>query len=383
MTPLDDDALIEITPEDLRLYLSGSKWVEAEIANDFLSVWTRADIKQDVFVPRTTRAIDYLEQLSVIVRILSNYEDRKPKEIIADMKHASADVIRIRLDTSALDRGTIPFSKAAQVLEESQKMLLSAARAAVHPQNFFTSRPPSEVAEYMDSAKLGQTEPGSFIFTIVSPISITREFLETTIQPRGEEVLPTKVPFARQVTNTLERSLTEIRNATRATNRPLTAVFEDLVDYGVSANLCEALSGIAAQSVDHAVDIGFRWSSKPELEMVKKPSNVIVSPIITPSLQDIARHLKSVAPEPGFEAVGKVERLSNQDSPGGFDLALRAVIYGRERLLALELSDDEREIASTAWSTGRSVFTRGTLDKRFRPFRLLKPERFELLERSD
>jgi hypothetical protein len=105
----------------------------------------------------------------------------------------------------------------------------------------------------------------------------------------------------------------------------------------------------------------------------------VVPALITPALHEISNHLKAVEPEPNFEITGKVERLSNQESTAGFDLALRATIQGRERLLALELSDDLREIASTAWKTQRSVYTRGILDRRYRPFRLLKPDRFELI----
>ncbi len=135
---------------------------------------------------------------------------------------------------------------------------------------------------------------------------------------------------------------------------------------------------ISEQSFDHAVDVDFTWSAKAPRPGDESRTRVIVPPMITPMLQEMSKHLKAVAPEPGFEVIGKVERLSNQEASDGFDLALRANIQGRERLLALELSDDAREVASTAWKTGRSVFSRGTLDRRFRPYRLLQPDRFRV-----
>lgn len=47
-------------------------------------------------------------------------------------------------------------------------------------------------------------------------------------------------------------------------------------------------------------------------------------------------------------------------------------------MVALELTAEERNIAGVAWETHREVFTRGTLDRRFRPYRLIRPEAFEM-----
>lgn len=381
----DDRLIEEVTPEDVRLYLQANRWAE-EVVNDYLSVWTHSGTEISVFAPRRTNVRDYDTQLTLLMRFLAEFEDRQPTQILSDMRFTGADVIRLRIDTSVLERGTIGFNKATEVINQSQRMLMAAARAAIHPQNFFVGGSPAEVSEYLDTTRLGQTEPGSFVFTIISPVTYRPAVV--ALPPRSAEGVvrqqPGQVelqqPFARRVTTTLSRSLNAIRDASVQQARPMTAVFEDIVDEGVSANLCEALSIIAEQSVDRAVELDFTWSAKAPRPHQAPRTKVVVPPIITPVLEDMSKHLKQVAPQPGFEVIGKVERLSNQELGEGFDLALRATVEGRERLLALQLTDAEREVASTAWRTGRSVFTKGVLDRRYRPYRLLEPEIFELLD---
>lgn len=371
ISSFEDGSLSDVGVEDLRLYLLANYWTEQEVVSDLLSVWTRRGFERELFVPRRAEAIDFETQVYVLVRYMAELEDRQPRQVLADMRHTGADVIRLKIDTSAVDRGTIALSKANEVVTQTRAMLNAAARAAVHPQSFFTARPPVEVSDYLETTRLAQTEPGSFVFAIVSPLKFT---------PPAAATDPPPQPFARRVTATLAKSLEAVSNAAKPEERGLKLIFEDLVDDGVSANLCEALFVISEQSFDRAVDVDFTWSAKTPRVEAKPRTRVIVPPMITTSLREMSEHLKNVAPEAEFEVIGKVERLSNQEVDAGFDLAIKANINGRERLIALELSDDLREIASTAWKTGQSVFTRGTLDRRYRPFRLLQPDKFELID---
>ncbi|HLY00918.1 MAG TPA: hypothetical protein VKR56_00325 [Candidatus Cybelea sp.] len=370
---IDARLVNDITPIDIQLYLQGHRWNE-QIVNDFLSVWSRAGLEQELFVPRRRDAIDYFSQLALLLRFLAELEDRQPLEVSADMRYTGADVIRLRIDTTAFDKGTIGFSKAAEIITQGERMLTAAARSAVHPQNFFEGRPPAKVTDYMETTRLGQTEQGSYVFIIVSPVT----YPPATPQARTEPAIEVRPkPFARCVTETLSRSLIAIRGTAKAHERALTKVFEDLVDDGVSANLCETLSVIAETSQDRAVEVDFSWSPKAPNEEPR--TKIVVPPMITPVLSDMAKFLKTVEPQGGFEVFGVVVKLSNQELGEGFDLALRGSIEGKERLVALELTEDERTVASTAWSTGQTVFTRGTLDKRYRPYRLLKPEVFQIM----
>lgn len=372
---MDQRLIGDITPGDISLYLQGHGWNE-EIVNNFLAVWSHASVDQELYVPRRKDAVDYFTQLAILLRLLSEFENRDPIQVSSDMRFTGADVIRLRIDTTVLDRGTIGFTKGAEIIYESERMLTAAARSAVHPQNFFEGRPPAEVSAYMETTRLAQTEPGSYVFTIVSPVTYHRP-AQLTLDA------PVPKPFARKVTETLSKSLRAIRGTARYHERSLGEVFEDLVDEGVSANLCETLAVIATTSHDRAIEISFSWSPKAETDEPLEDgptTRVIVPPMITPELAAMAKHLKAIEPKPGFEVTGVVVRLSDQELGEGFDLALRGNIEGKERLLALELTEEERAVASTAWSTHRTVFTRGTLDKRFRPYRLLKPEVFEIVQ---
>lgn len=377
-----DDARVEdITPEDIRLYLQGNNWEETDVVDEFLSVWKRSDVRRELFVPRTTRADDYNSQLTVIAHILSKDEGRDTRQVLADMRHMNSDVIRLRIDTTAFDRGTIGFEKAADIIAATHGMLGAAARAAIAPQNHFTApRPPSEVSDYLSATRLGQTEPGSFIFTVISPVIFSHRFEREHFFFASNNVdEKAKLPFARRVTQTLAKSVQAIRGAAHFSQRSLTSVFEDLVDDGVSANLCDALSEISEQSNDHVVDLDFAWSAKADAPNKVFHERIIVPAIITPALKDMSNHLKAVVPEQNFEVIGRVDRLLNQRDSDGFDLYLRATINSSDRLVAIPLANEQRQIASQAWKTGQGVSIRGTLDRRFRPYRLLQSTALQLL----
>jgi hypothetical protein len=370
MNALDRDALLsEITVNDLRSYLSGATWQEVQDVSKYVSLWTHKEIQTEIFVPKTAQVRDFDRQLSLIVTFLAELEEREPRQIITDMKFAEFDVVRVHVDTSPVERGTIGLEKAASVLEESKSLLSVAARAAIRPNSFYVSRLTTEASDYLATTRFGQTEPGSFTFTILSPVP----------SPRNNAAEQTAtIPYARRVTQTLAKALTGIRAAATFSTRSINAVFDDLVDDGVSANMCDSLATIADQSFDKAVEVSFTWSGRvPE---VQPRSKIIIPATITSILPDVSKHLKAVEPVPEYQILGYVDRLINQDAAQGFDLVLKAVIEGRERLVILELADDQRAVASTAWTTKKTVFALGTLDKRTRPYTLLQPTRFEIVD---
>jgi hypothetical protein len=349
--------------------LRGALWDEIAVVSKFASVWKNTRSETELLVPRTAAVRDFDRQLELIVRLLAETEQREPRQILTDMKFTESDVVRVHIDTSAVDRGTIGLEKAASVLEESKALLSMAARAAIRPNSYYVARLGTEASNYLATTRFGQTEPGSFTFTMLSPVPQARESVpESTPQ----------VPYARRVTETLANALLGIRGAAKVSTKSLDAVFDDLVDVGVSANMCESLAVIAEQSFDRSVEISFTWSGR--VPAPEPRSTVIIPATITGLLVDVARHLKSVEPVANFELLGKVERLSNQESETGFDLAMKATIEGTERLVILELAEGQRATASTAWTTKQTVFAVGALDKRTRPYTLLSPTRFELVD---
>jgi hypothetical protein len=367
----DFSRYIDLTPEDIALYLVATGWHERKVENPHVSVYAHTGTDAEVAVPMKPAFRDYELQLESCFKILEEVEDRPTARIVTDVLSTWADVVRVRINPPSLfQRNTVNFMGGVTLIDESYKMLTSAARATERPQNVYTGGLPASVAEYLRRTQLGHTEKGSFVVKIFSPTAPT---------PRDKQA-NREESFARSVTRTLHESLEGIRSAARVQPKPLAAIFEELVAKGVSANLCDALARIADVSNDRAVDVNFTWSWKNPVEQQTSATTVIPA-IITPALHDMSEHLRVMQPEPNVTLIGTVAKLTNKEQAGAdFNLGIEAEVDGKQRKIALELSGDARAIASQAWETGASILCVGTLDRRRFPYKLVKPTKFELLK---
>ncbi len=108
---------------------------------------------------------------------------------------------------------------------------------------------------FLDECRLGQTERGSFVATILAPVP-----------PAIQAQMPfmeDDEPFARQVTTRLMSSLGLVSDAIRS-NAP-GRILEG-VPRGISANLCEALVTMKPPGDESRLDIQVTWArSRPNL----------------------------------------------------------------------------------------------------------------------
>ena len=170
------------------------------------------------------------------------------------MQSAFSDLIRIRAPAGNAADGTIPIKAAVAFVERARDLMLAAACAAINKRSYFATRKPAQATDYLDHVRMGQTERGSFVLTILSPVTPLLRLADLFPMEPPE-------PYERSVTRTLAVSLSAIRAAadTAAAQGDLKP-FSDAVEQGVSANLCEALVGLAQVSPSDGLDIGISWS---------------------------------------------------------------------------------------------------------------------------
>src|SRR5205807_2402444 len=124
------------------------------------------------------------------------------------------------------------------MVQGARELALAAACAAVRPRALYTSRKPQEAVNYVAGLRMGQTEEGSFVLTIQSPVPPRSQskLFEDLPEPFGEE------PFERRAVLTLATALSTVRRAvmTAAVSGDFQP-FQDAIPAGVSANLCDAL----------------------------------------------------------------------------------------------------------------------------------------------
>ena len=130
------------------------------------------------------------------------FENRPPMEVLNHILLPPSDVLRFSETGAGTEAGTLPFQQAVDILEGTRIMLLATAHRTLKPQPYHPRLSRTEAQRFVKNCRLGQTERGSFTFTIACPL----ELLSGT--KSGQE------PFGRQVTHSLVASLAGIARET-------------------------------------------------------------------------------------------------------------------------------------------------------------------------
>lgn len=258
---IDRHQLQSLDPSDVTAYLRSKGWHEESSGYERATLWTlETDTGklEEILVPNDTSLRDFAIRMAEAFWTLEQVEQRPNLDVLRDIIYASSDVIRLRRLTEADTPGAIPLIDGVTIVEEALALITAAACSAVLPRKVVPSRRPVEVQDYLRRVKLGQTEQGSFVLTIVSNVAP----LLTPGAPNLLELMDD--PFPRRVTKTLTAALGAVKEGITAVRESSgLEVFVKSVEQGVSADLCEAIVRLI-EATGPSAYIGFEvtWDSK-------------------------------------------------------------------------------------------------------------------------
>ena len=369
----DAQALRSIGPIDLTAYLRAGGWQEcARPANGNAAIWTWANpagAEFEVLVPLDRNLRDYAARIGEALATMEVVEERSQLDILSDVTTASADIIRIPLKLTAAADGTVPIDDGSRVVQHARDMMLAAACAAVERRGYFATRKPTQAVDYVRKVRLGQTERGSYVLTVHSRVPPALQAQMSLTDAEGEDE-----PFERQVTKTLARSLAAASAAaeTAVAAADLRA-FEDAVRLGVSANLCDAIVGMASGGDLSDVEVGLTWARTRPVPP-QTPQRFVFSADALPVIAEAGRLLKEAAPLEVSEVEGFVVRLDHEPdptSPGR--ITLQGVVEGQLRKIGVELRTEDYQHALEAHGNWAKVRYRGELAREGRSLVIRNP----------
>jgi hypothetical protein len=357
-----------LDPAVAELYLLGHGW-DAVKRTPAFSVWSRGDLGGDValFLPLSRVPDDYEERLAQFVRRLASIEDVDWSTAITNLRYAASDLVRVRLVSPRVGPGEVPITDGAKLFGGTRDLIQAAASAAIEPRPAYGTRKHGAVMEYLDSVRLGQTERGSYVVTVISHVEPDEQ---GALLP--DEAAHLHVPFERRVTTQLVLALGAVRDsAGRVLAGESVDVFEDAVDQGVSANLCDALYTMSEESLASSLEISVDWavSRKPTVQA----DRVTLEPKIMPLLSEASKALKKLGPFEDVEVVGVVGILDRGADDEIGMIVIEGFAMGSKRNVRIELDDAQYHRALEAHDEKRTVAIRGTLVKEGKSWRLLDP----------
>ncbi len=372
---IDAGALSALRPLEVVSYLRSSGWTKAGEKPGNWSRWVRADREGEEFevtVPLNHQFRDFPTRMGDVLQVLAVIEARSQLEILRDLLVTGSDVIRLWLVDPELADASVPLDEGATFIQKAKDLMLAAACAAVSPSVYYPSRKPAQAMDYIRRARLGQTEAGSFIVTIISPVP------PSFTGPSGQ-LFALEEPYERQVTQVLAMALNSVRQAAEdaATSGQVNS-FVQAVPHGVSTNLCDALVGMGSSGDgNRALEIQFSWSrNRPLAPEAEVPHRILFDADVFPVIRQAAVYLKESSPREEFEVRGLVVKLDRPEATTTGKVTILGRIDDLRRRVVVELKDSDYHKAVTAHAQNRFVRCSGSLLHEGRAFRLHKPYGF-------
>jgi len=352
-TILDKHALDAISPASLTAYARGEGWQRTEQFGRHSDVYA-AEGKPEIILPRTNRIGDYSTVVSKLIKIFSVASEKDELVTYRTLVGADRDVVRLRTPADT-DDGSVNIDTGVEIVFQARQMLLAAACAARQPQTLYRAGANREASDYMQRVKLGQTEQGSFVVTLIAPVPPI-----LNVPSEAGWVQYDDEPFERRVTRRLADSLVACRSAIELTNMGEGAgAFEQAVQSGVSANLCEAISGLVERT--NQLDVSLTWAkTRPTPENQR---TISFSQSDAEILKEAARTFRSRHPKPDVVLFGTVHKLRrDQDDIEGL-VTLKAMVDDRPQSVRAVFDQANYSVAVRAHDAKAPVVVRGDLER--------------------
>lgn len=371
MKPDQDPLGRLLDPQDIEVYLMARGW-EVRRRTAAFSTWLAPEStteRSQLFLPLSREPRDFEERLQEFVARLAAIEGEDRDLLVTNLRYAAADLVRVRLVSPRVGPGEVPIDDGADLIEGARSMILAAACATVQTRPSFGPRMPGQAVDYVDHVRLGQTERGSYVLTIISAVAAPEQH---SLIP--DEEASVDVPFERQVTTKLLSALSAAHDAAQriAHSEGTYSLFDEAVEAGVSANLCSAVATMGARRAGVNLQVTIEWASSRRPK-AKTPTSVAFEPALLPVMSEAVTHLRQLGPFDDEMVQGFVSRLirGNDDEIG--TIVIEGEARDVRRNVHVELPDDQYGIAVDAHRTRRPVRIRGTLFKRGRSWILSNP----------
>ena len=357
------EVLASVSPRALHAYL-GLGWHKVKPLGDRGDLYSR-DGAPDIAAPASDHLADYVLAISQIVEILGSVEGRDPASVLRDLLVADVDLVRVRAAHTEED-GSVSVDDGVELVQQSRELLLAAACSVTRPQRAYRAGGIREAMEYLEQVRLGQTERGSFVVTMLSPVPPA---LGAPAQPGLWEEFEEQ-PFPRKVTRRLVAALEAVRDAVALANRGGDiSEFEARVQLGVSANLCDAVARLAERG--HKLDVSVSWALT---RLTPRPrSRVDFTRADASVLKEAARILREREPRPGERLEGYVTHLTRGPDAQQGQVTIRAVVDGKMSSVRADFGPELYRRVVEAHLGRLSITLEGDLEREGQRWRLMRP----------
>ena len=360
----DASALQAISPAALSAYARSAGWRKIEDYGTHSDVYA-AEEKPEVILPRTERLGDYASVVSRLISIFAKAADRDELSLYRDLVTADRDVVRARITET--DDGSLTLNRGVDLISGARDLVLAAACSLRESQPLYRLGANREANDLLEGIRLGQTEHGSFVVTLLTPV--VSPPLPTLLQVYDDSdgYDDFDDPIERRMTRRLVEALTATCEATERATAGDGSAFPESVDRGVSANLCDALVKLIGPFP--TLDISVVWARTRPISPSREVFRLARADAAI--LSEAARQFRNREPQPDTRLFGTVQRLRRDEDEASGTICLRTSIDGKNRSVAVVLKITEYDRAIQAHKEETPIILQGDLERSGQRWRLL------------
>ncbi len=357
----DQNDLSVVSPVALAAYARTQGWTKTDTFGSHSDVYIGNGLPE-ILVPRTKNIGDYRLVVAQLVGIFASVADISEVALYDNLITTDRDVIRVRVEG---DDNTVDINEGASLVSGARDMLLAAACSLDNTRALYRAGANREAVEYLSQVRLGQTEPGSFVVTLLPPVIVPP--LQRSSREGADDIDP---PIARRMTKRLHDALHATQQASERTVSGDNDAFADAVSFGVSANLCDAL--VQMIKPFPALDIRLTWARTRPLTVAQHPFRFTQDEV--PMLSEASRVFRNREPKPDVQLLCSVQRLQRDESETDGTVTLRTSIEGAIQSVVAVLSQSDYNKAIDAHRGKQPIIAEGDLERAGQRWRLLNPQ---------
>lgn len=388
---LDYEEFSAVEPLALHRFLSANGWAQVREVQDDVMVLSKSASDgrhRLVWLPLNKDFSDYELMVAKVVSTVADTENRSQTQVVDDLQTVGiGDVIRAGTE-DLMNRyaHTLPIMEGERLLQRLRQIAVAGASSVVEKRAVYSYNPFREVRDYIDSLRLAQTEPGSYLMRIIAPLEDSSQSIE---ESNGQISMGGKfgsVPFARRaVVETMKavRALHDVAVHNYDRGQFMFAPFRDAVPSGISANLCEAIASPAGYSYESPIEISVTWSYVVASDESLPTRPVRFEPEFMPYIRRAGEEFRRITP-----LVTEVEGWVNvmgrdRTRKGPGRIRLIGAVEGRVRTVYIELDEEVYKVAAQAHSEGLNIRVTGNIVVQNNRYMLTQPRNLHIVPDSD
>lgn len=369
---MNNKQLYQITAASLEKYLLFLDWVrDYDFPNKNMMVFKKD--KRTLAMPATEKFDDFYSVLPTIIDVLSDFYDKTAREVVKEIVTSYHDWMEFRIKSEVSDDGVLPLGYASNCIEGLKELILYSA-CAEQSKEPICMRTTNNAKHVLDNFKLAQTEVGSFIINI--DIKVADEENEQFTLPDCEPAASLEHKVVRRIGTAIQQ-IDDVTKEQVKLDEMLPTAYES----GVTANICDALMKLKPDNIDAEIEAKIRYataiSQRPGcVETVQIKNNHFYT------MNEIAERYRSVENTKRITIHGSIKSLDKvKIGQHRYQRSISVVAFvdGKDRIVKVELGDEDHRMACNAFRDEYAVEITGELDMNKRPWKIIHVEDFKIV----